>query len=161
MFSFLAPKILPRRILIKLCCSWNLARLPVLSLVTVRHPADPWLSIKQRGWAQFEPETLDEYCRRYQKFLDDHRDIALVKYEDFVADPERVCRTMLKTLELQANADWQSMLPAIRMTGDSGRSSNVIASRERRKVPRAMREAFDASQPYRKLSERLHDPPEL
>ena len=35
------------------------------------------------------PATFDEYCRRYLAFLDAYAGVPVVRYEDFVASPQR------------------------------------------------------------------------
>jgi hypothetical protein len=130
-------------------------RFKVHSILTVRHPIDSWLGLTQRSWVEFQPATLDEYSHRYSAFLDDHGGVAIVKYEDFVASPDVVVREMCAHLDLAPVDAWQSFLPAIRMTGDSGRSGHVIKPRARRAIPVETRRLIENSKPFAALCERL------
>jgi len=67
-------------------------RLPVLSVLTVRHPIDSYLSLQANGWLHFEPHTFDEYCRRYLAFLACHEDVTVIKYEQFTQQPHETMR---------------------------------------------------------------------
>ena len=77
-----------------------MAMLPVRSVVTVRHPLESYLSILQRDWVNLAPATLEEYSRRYGRFLDDHAGVAIYRYEDFLAAPEPTLAGMCRSLDL-------------------------------------------------------------
>ena len=60
--------------------------LALLSVVTLRHPVDSYLSLRANGWhGGMNPATIDEYARRYIAFLDRHSGLPWLRYEDFVA----------------------------------------------------------------------------
>lgn len=126
----------------------------VRSVVTVRHPLDSYLSLLERGWANFTPGLLDEYSKRYLAFIDDHEGSPLVRYEDFVADPAPVMQTICNDLELAFASGFEDTFSVHRLSGDSGRASPTIGRRARRVIPDEVGEQLDAPH-FRKLCERL------
>ncbi len=129
------------------------SRFPVRGLVTVRHPLDSFLSLRNNGWVHFAPDTLDEYCRRYLLFLDAYADARILRYEDFVEAPDRGVRMMTDVLALPYTDHWRDLLPVIEVSGDSGRKSDEIALRPRREVSADL--LNDESDCYAALCERL------
>lgn len=125
------------------------------SLVTVRHPLDSFLSLRSNGWIHFEPGTLEEYSRRYIRFLEHHAGVPLVKYEDFVADPAPVLEHMSRILELPFSPMALDILQVVPMSGDSGRAGGRIAPRPRRQLPPDLDAARHDSPAYADLCERL------
>ncbi|KPQ37461.1 MAG: Sulfotransferase family [Porphyrobacter sp. HL-46] len=125
------------------------------SVVTVRHPLDSFLSLDEHGWIDFSPGTLGVYAKRYVAFLDRHADIAIIRYEDFVADPDGVSRELCDILALNHSPFAGELAPLVRMSGDSGRNEGPIAARPRRPVPDAVTAARSRSKTYRKLCRRL------
>jgi hypothetical protein len=132
-----------------------LAVAPVRSVVTVRHPLDSFASLVKNGWVQFLPATLDEYCRRYLKFLDAHEGIRLVRYEDFLHAPDETARALCAELELPYHDLYREAFPAIRLSGDSGRGGETIAAQSRRPEALALADEAAQSQAYARLTERL------
>ena len=124
-------------------------------IVTVRHPLDSWLSLIANDWRHFEPFTLDEYARRYLAFLDRHQGFSLFKYEAFVADPDTEARRMCDELHLSYISDWQSLISAVRLSGDSGRRGDAIMSRPRRNVSEVVLEEAGSSAHFLDLCRRL------
>lgn len=127
------------------------SRLPVLSVVTVRHPIDSYLSLKSVGWVTFNPGTLDEYCRRYVAFLHAYQDVPVLRYEEFVAAPSDVMRTICDILQLPFSPDFIDLFDVFKLTGDSGRSGNVIKARERRPIDDSLADEMRASSNYQTL----------
>lgn len=130
------------------------AAFPTLSLVSVRHPLDTYLALANSGWINFEPATLEEYSLRTMAFLDRHRSSPLVKYEHFIADPEGQLERICEILSLPYEPLAIHMIGAIRISGDSGRSSPVIGARPRRPIPEGI-EAQRGSEAYTALCEKL------
>jgi hypothetical protein len=131
---------------------------PVLAAVTVRHPLDSFLSMQQRGWLHFQPSTLNEYCSRYLRFLDDYEGVALFKYEDFVERPEAGMRAMCEALQLPFAEGFEDLFGVHRLSGDSGRSSDRIVPRERRPTPDAVKAEAERSVSFTDLCRRLGYP---
>lgn len=125
------------------------------TLVTVRHPLDSWLSLNANEWRHFTPFSLEEYSKRYLAFIDDCGDVPVVRYEDFVSEPDRVMREMCEQLDLNLNPSWQTLITAVSLSGDSGRSGLTIAPRERREI--SIETASDAknSKTFQRLCKRL------
>jgi len=130
---------------------------PVRSLVTVRHPLDSYLSLQDTGWVQhFSPPTLDEYAQRYHVFLDAHRDCNQIRYEDFVAEPEVIMQQICEILAIGYNPEFVNTFSAIILSGDSGRSGDLISLRPRRKHSPQLNQEADASEAFTNLLERLN-----
>jgi len=125
------------------------------SIVTVRHPLDSWLSLNNNGWVQFQPGSLDEYSARYQTFLDDHVEAPILRYEDFVCRPDQTLQDICKVLNLAYVDDYQKLFSVHRISGDSGRSSDIISARPRRAVPDKIASEAKVSEAYKVLCERL------
>jgi hypothetical protein len=133
--------------------------LPVVSVVTVRHPLDSWLSLERNQWRHFAPFTLEEYSRRYLAFLDTATYDPVFHYEAFVDQPAAQLERLCERLQLPVNPDWLALLPAIRLSGDSGRSSDQIQPRSRRQLTRDTEAGIADSECYPQLCQRLgYDP---
>lgn len=126
-----------------------------LSLVTVRNPIDSYLSLRKNNWVQFEPETFDEYCRRYIAFLDAYPDMPIIRYEDFVADPKGVMEEICGILSLSYNEQFEELFPAFRLTGESGRTGASIEPRARRSIPPDLEAELEHAPHYHILLEKL------
>ncbi len=133
----------------------------VRSVLTVRHPIDSFLPLLSQKWVQFEPETLEEYCQRYHRFLDSYDDKPLFRYEDFVGDPDGVLREILAVYQIPYTDNWQYVLPEVVLSGNSGRSGNQIAPRPRREIPESLKTEHRNSPSYDALCVRLGYNPSL
>lgn len=125
------------------------------SVITVRDPAESWLSLRGNGWVQFQPGDFDEYCRRYLVFLEDHDHLALFRYEDLVAEPETVMRSVCAALGLSYVDGFEMLIEALPMTGDSGRGGSRIRAHPPKPRPEGFEAAADASEHYHRLKARL------
>jgi hypothetical protein len=103
----------------------------VKSVYTIRDPIDSYASLKENGWVHFTPSSFDEYCRRYLLFLKEVNNSQVVRYEDFITNPESVMRRICEILNLTFYSDFELMYDFIKLTGDSGRHSNAIKKRKR------------------------------
>jgi hypothetical protein len=128
---------------------------PVLSLLVVRDPVDSFASLVRNGWVQFTPPDFETYCQRYLRFLDDHADVPLMRYEDFVAEPVKAMKRTCALLELPFVADFPALFSAIRISGDSGRSGSELAARPRRPEAEALRRESKQISSCRLLASRL------
>lgn len=127
------------------------------SVLTVRHPLQSWLSLLDHRWhQQFQPSTLDEYCRRYLAFLDDHDGVPVVQYEQFLVQPEQTMRGICEQLDLPFSDQFPLLFAAFKLTGDSGRTSDRIEVREPKPVPEAVAQAAERSANYAALVARLN-----
>ena len=102
-----------------------------LSLVTVRHPFDSWLSLTKNGWVHFQPGDFDEYCKRYHAFLDDLEGHPIVRYEDFTASPAETLDAICEALQLPTSDTAEFTFALFRLSGDSGRTATRIGGRTR------------------------------
>jgi hypothetical protein len=125
------------------------------SVVTVRHPFDSWLGLLEWGWPHFSPGTVEEYARRYHAFLDRHAGLEVLRYEDFLEDAEGQLQRLCALLGLGYDPGFRALLPAIRLSGDSGRRGDRIGPRPRRRHPPEMAEAALASVWFTSLMDRL------
>lgn len=132
------------------------SRFAVLSAITCRHPLDSYLSLVTMGWTTYRPAGLEEYCRRYHAFLDDHAELPLFRYEDFIRTPHQQMRSLCSQLQLPYSDDFADRFVIFRLSGDSGRRGGVIAERPPRPVEDVdtLRECA-RSRSYATLLERL------
>ncbi|MEL6806195.1 MAG: sulfotransferase [Pseudomonadota bacterium] len=131
------------------------SRFETRPLVTVRHPLDCYLSLQANGWLHFTPATLDEYARRVRMFLHDHGDIAVLRYEDILADPEARMKGACDALDLPFDPQTLTPNSAIALSGGSGRHTARLGARPRRPVPVALRRMATRSPDYQELCARL------
>jgi hypothetical protein len=136
-------------------------RFLVRSVVTVRNPIDSYLSLLHNGWVHFKPATFEEYCCRYMRFLDDHADVPVLRYEDFVEAPQRVMQRMCHALDLPFCDDFPTVFARFKFSGDSGRSGDVIEPRTRREYSTEFRHEVLSSATFAALARRLGYPSEL
>ena len=125
------------------------------SVVTVRHPIDSFISLRKNNWVMYEPDTLEEYCRRYHLFLDAYPDTPIIHYEKFVDAPNVTGRKMLELLDLPYLENWQDWSSLIKVTGDSGRKGDQISPRPRKPLDQELIEACASSAAYQSLCDRL------
>ncbi len=130
-------------------------RLPVISILTVRHPIESYLSLDYNEWLHFVPSDLGEYCIRYHAFLDSYKDKRIFKYEEFVERPKEITRNICDEFEMQYLDYCEQILSVARLSGDSGRSDDIVAARAPRKIPVELMEAASKSSPYKELCDRL------
>jgi hypothetical protein len=130
-------------------------RLPVLSVLTVRHPIDSYLSLKANGWLHFDPQTFDEYCRRYLAFLALHEDVPVIKYEEFTHRPQEIMREVCAHLQLPFSEQFPELFGVFTMSGDSGRKSESIGARTRRESDTEALKEMTSSRHYRRLQHLL------
>lgn len=134
----------------------------VKSVLTVRHPLDSYLSLLKNNWhREFSPSTIDEYARRYLAFLERYENVARFRYEDFVSAPNDVLKQICQVLEIPFSADVEKLLPAVVLSGDSGRSSNRITPRPRAPVPPAILDEMEQSAAFAALCAALDYPTDV
>lgn len=130
----------------------------VLSVVTVRHPLDSYLSLQKNDWLYFSPFTLEEYSKRYMDFLNRHEAQPIFRYEDFVATPEKILAEICEVLELVYHDGFQELLRIAILSGDSGRKTPEIRARPRYDVADATQKEACESATYKALCETLGYP---
>ena len=125
------------------------------SAVTVRDPIDSYLSLQKNGWVHYQPATFDEYCRRMLVFLDDHASLPVIQYEDFITDPQKGGSALCQALELPFNPDFPRLLPAISLSGDSGRKGDKLELRPRQEFSEDQSRDIQDSPNHAVLAKRL------
>lgn len=131
------------------------AGVPLLSLVTVRHPLDSFASLARAGWLHFDPPSVDHYCRRYHLFLDRHAGVPVLRYEDFVAAPQAAMQRVCQLLQLGYDPGFTQRFGRFRLSGDSGRSGEAIAQRASHPEAVALEPEAGRSEAFRRLVHRL------
>jgi hypothetical protein len=101
----------------------------IRSILTVRNPIDSFASLIKNKWEHFQPFTFDEYCRRFNKLLYDFEGSFIVKFEDFVSSPHTEMQKMCNFYGIPYSPDFDYLFDIFSVTGDSGRSSNIIGER--------------------------------
>lgn len=127
-------------------------KLSTLSLVTVRDPAESFLSMKKAGWhTHFIPSEFQEYAYRYHAFLDAHDGAPIIKYEDFVEEPPKTMKLICEHLNLTYFDGFLKVFNSFQFSGDSGRGGHVIQQFSKRKEADEYRQHSS----YRDLADRL------
>lgn len=128
---------------------------PILSVVSVRHPLDSYLSMIDNKFTHFTPGTLDDYARRYLVFLDKYADEKFIKYEDFITDHDATMDVLCTQLDLPKSADIHDIAPSITLTGNSGRGGDKLKLRDRREVSTDIAAMCKSSKNYKSLCKQL------
>lgn len=130
-------------------------------ILTVRNPVDSWLGYR-RNFAHEDLDQFNEYCSRYNRWLDSCDQLnsvsekcLIVKYEDFIADAQVQMNRVTQFLECpQASVDLSQVGSKIG-SGNSGRISSSLQKRSRRPFPYSFIRVASSSDEYRKLCKRL------
>lgn len=122
-------------------------------LVTVRNPIDSFMSLRDNGWVHFNPNSFDEYCGRLLKFLEPFNNDQIIKYEDFVEEPEIQLEYFRKKLLLPYATEELGYIDIFKVSGDSGRSGIEISKRSRKPVSDELHDQIVSSLNYKGLSD--------
>ncbi len=116
------------------------ARFAVCPVVTVRHPLDTYLALRDTGWFHGRPTDVFDGMARLLAAFDDS---PVVRYEDFVAGPPATLGRLCGLLGLDPapvatdTAGLERAMAAVTwLTGASGRDGSAIGTRPRRRVER-------------------------
>ncbi|MHA7898273.1 MAG: sulfotransferase family protein [Henriciella sp.] len=132
------------------------AKVPCTSLLTVRDPVSSYQSMVNQGWdSHLQPSSFDEYCQRYLSFLDTYADVDVIRYEDFVANPQTVMKEICERLSLTYFNQFEDVFDSFEFSGDSGRSKGRIEARPRREMSEKLREEVVTSDKYDELADIL------
>jgi len=118
----------------------------VLSIASLRDPIDAYLSLQKKDWLHFQPNSFEEYCRRVKRFIED-QDL-IFSYESFVREPEQQMKAITSSLELPYHGSFVDTFGVFNVSGDSGRSGDVIAERTRQEIPVHLKHEIGESQTY-------------
>ena len=122
--------------------------------ITLRNPIDSWLAMRVNNWCK-NVETFDNFCSRYLLFLDMYQDAPRFLYEEFVNDPERALEQMCLFYGIHYDVRFKEKFFEVKLSGDSGRSSNKIEPRPRRKHGPEFVEEVKLSRKFQEIRERL------
>lgn len=128
----------------------------VLRAVTLRDPIDSYISLVKNNWVHFSPGTFDEYCKRVWVFVSEYDDSQIFRYEDFVEHPKDVMVAIASLLNVTYDDSFIDTFGIFQVTGDSGRSGDIIAPRARRELTNEEQEEFTNSQFYKLIAERFN-----
>ena len=127
----------------------------LLSLITMRDPIESFLSLKRNDWVHFQPASFDEYCRRLLKFLEVFHNVPIIWYEDFVRQPKAVMQRICQTLKLPYNNEFEDIFDIFKVTGDSGRTSDDISTRQKKEIDEALVIEAQNSRAFEKLQAKI------
>jgi len=127
----------------------------ILSVATIRNPIDSYLSLVSNNWEHFEPKGFDEYCKRVECFISGFQRSQIIKYEDIVAKPLIYIKKLVNKLELPYSDSFMDTFSAFNVTGDSGRSGEVISPRKRRELSETFLREIQSSKSFKKISEKF------
>ena len=122
----------------------------IISLLTIRDPIDAYAALVKINWLHFSPPTFDEYCRRFNVMLNHFENEHIVRFEDFVAYPRENMQKICECLSIPYSELFEDIFGVFRVTGDSGRSSDTIGSRERI-APEDILRQCQSSKEYQKI----------
>jgi hypothetical protein len=131
------------------------SKFKIFSLVTVRDPVDSYLSLMDNGWIGFSPNTFDEYCGRYIKFLNAYAGVSIIKYEELVERPRETMRHICNILKINYSDLFLNNISEHRISGDSGRRGDVIGIRPRKVMSDELCKEIKKSKNYLLLVDRL------
>jgi len=127
----------------------------IKTVATIRDPVDSYLALKKNNWVHFQPDSFDEYCRRVLAFIDDQRDAAIFSYDEFVNDPVSQMKAICGFLDLKFDDSFMFTFGAFSVTGDSGRSGDVISQRDRGPISEGFSEEVETSSFYKEIKSRI------
>lgn len=129
------------------------------SFYLVRHPVASYLSARANGFIRMVG-TFDEYCQRYNMFLDNSKGAKIFKYEDFIRSPYRELRDICESVHLRYDSMVFERFSRRWFSGNSGRLRNEASVRpiQARPINNAARDVIESSAPYLILCERLGYP---
>lgn len=126
-------------------------RFRLLRAITVRHPIDQWLSMRNLPMLR-EEIPLEAYLRGCRRFAEEAVKLGFTRFEDFAADPQRHVRELCSQLELEFDAGFVQRWPGYKtITGDVGgsRAQTSISPPARRAVEEPLLERFGRNEDYR------------
>lgn len=116
--------------------------------VTTRHPIDTWLSMDASGFAR--QISVDKFIFGYWNFAKYAKRNGYFKYEDFVTAPNKVLSQICHKLQINFDPQYANKwFDYTKVTGNSGRKSETISPRNRRKVDDNLLDLFKKSPHYR------------
>lgn len=134
------------------------AEFPVLSVLTVRHPIDSYLSLKSNGWVNFKPASFDEYCKRYIFFLTAYKNVPIIRFEDFVNEPQQIMQKICSILDLPFNEQFIDLFNVNKLSGNSGRGGDIIEAKPRREIDSETANEISNSDNFKELNKLLEYP---
>lgn len=122
----------------------------------IRHPIDQFISYKKAIHVQY---SLEKYLYGYLSYIKSASGEQLVKYEDFVDDPDATLRKMVQSLDIPYDPAWRSQWSQYRkVTGDpptvhitQETTEAAIKRRPRPPVAPKVLEAFERSRTYQEI----------
>jgi hypothetical protein len=127
----------------------------VNSVLTIRNPIDAYASLVKNGWVHFEPQTFDEYCRRLLCLIEQFNSEQVFKYEDVVKDPQTQMQNIATSLDLPFDETFEDVFGIFKVTGDSGRSADVIGERSSIAPEEIVKESLQSKQYEKVMSLKL------
>ena len=106
--------------------------------MTVRHPIESYISADEKNWLitpNGSQMNLEEYCLRYTKFLNAYHGIHIFFYEKICLRPVTFLKNLASIWMIEYAGNKEISIQGKRMSGDSGRSSNIIELRAAKAQP--------------------------
>lgn len=121
----------------------------LIQILSVRHPLDSWLSMMKTGWNKHIPfNDFSEYCIRAQIMVNAFKNTPIIHYESFCINPQQSMVEICKIFKLKYSIKFLENFSTFKLSGDSGRTGNVIKPRERRNIPNNLLNKIDSSNEY-------------
>lgn len=131
-------------------------RFAVEPMLIIRHPLDSYLALRADGWLPCQ--TLDEYARCYTSFLDAYASAPVVKYEDFVSDPNGTMAAVCDHLQLPYNDAFEDLHSVFHTTANTNVRDEAIRQRPPRPLPPEVAAEQNTAEDYKALLDRLGYP---
>lgn len=104
------------------------AGIPVQSVIIVREPLDSFLMLGKPADGGFDAQAFDVYRRRALAFVESHVGTPIVRYEDFVANPQACIHSICETLKLPFTDDFRDLASAFLLFDSAARKSGPEAA---------------------------------
>lgn len=127
----------------------------VKSVLTLRNPIDSYASLVRLGWVHFEPQSFDEYCRRLLLLVEHFKSEQIFKYEEFLKEPQKEMQAITRALELPFNENFEDVFGIFNVTGDSGRSGDIISQRKRRVLSSSLELEIEESSSFKEIQRNI------
>lgn len=133
------------------------ARFRLLRAITVRHPIDQWLSMRNLPMLRDEI-PLELFLSGCRRFAEHAARLGFTRFEDFAADPQRHIKELCERLELGFDPGFEQRWGDYRtITGDvaGSRAQTSISPPARRPVEPSLLERFFGNEDYRAVIDLL------
>lgn len=127
------------------------------TILTIRNPADAFLSGIRSGFLDEIDRDWNEYCKRYTNFFKIYqsRNAQIFKYENIVSEPQNFLDDVTRLTGITFPHNWQTFIENHSFSGGSGRKFDKVTVTTVRDEDREVHEELSRSEEYKKLCDTL------